>query len=221
MKKPMREISIAYAPRTVGCIYKRLSTGMKAELRLKRQKQKRITTIIILTGLGLLFLMIAALTFIINANKGSLENISVVPMKVNYPAPELTLQNIKGNTEALADFKGKVVLVNNWATWCPPCKAEMPTLVAYYNDHTQDGLMIIAIEAGDSQSEVQKFVDQFKMTFDVWLDPHGESASAFKNNSLPNSYVIDRSGTVLLNWIGPVDRETLEKYVTPLLGNNQ
>ena len=193
--------------------------GMKAELRLKRLKQKRNTTIIVLTGIGLFFILIAALALIFNNNKGSLENISLVPMKVNYPAPELALQNIKGNTESLADFKGKVVLVNNWATWCPPCKAEMPTLVAYYNDHAQDGLMIIAIEAGESQSEVQKFVDQSKMTFEVWLDPHGDSAYAFKNNSLPNSYVIDRSGTVCLSWTGQIDSEMLEQYVTPLLRN--
>ena len=81
--------------------------------------------------------------------------------------------------------------------------------------------MIIAVEAGESQGEVQKFVDQFKMPFHVWLDPHGDSTYAFKNNSLPNSYVIDRSGTVRLSWTGPIDRETLEKYVTPFLENNQ
>jgi thiol-disulfide isomerase/thioredoxin len=194
----------------------------KTEIRLKRQKQKN--TIFALTGLGLAFLGVTVLIIILSAGKGDiaarLENMSTIPVEVNYPAPELSLENINGNTESLADFQDKLVLVNNWATWCPPCKAEMPTLVAFYSAHAQDGLMIIAVEAGEPKEEVQKFVDQFKMPFHVWLDPKGYSASAFKNNSLPNSYVIDRSGTVRLTWTGQINRETLEKYVTPLLNGN-
>ena len=195
--------------------------GLKAELLLKRQKQKRNTWIIVLGGLGLVFLLVAVLTLILNANKNALQDISIVPMKVNYPVPELTLENIKGETESLADFNGKVVLLNNWATWCPPCRAEMPTLVAFYNAHASAGFLIVAIEAGDSQSDVQKFVNDYKMTFHVWLDPKGKALYAFKNPSLPNSYVIDRSGTVRLSWTGEINREMLEKYVTPILGNNQ
>jgi peroxiredoxin len=196
--------------------------GKCAELRLKRQKQN--TTILVLTGLGLVFLGVVALMAILSVGKGGtaarLENMSTIPIKVNYPAPELSLENIKGNTESLSDYQDKVVLVNNWATWCPPCKAEMPTFIAYYADHAMDGLMIIAIEAGEPKNEVQKFVDQFKMPFHIWLDPNGHSASAFKNNSLPNSYVIDRSGTVRLTWTGEINREMLEKFVTPLLSGN-
>ena len=196
--------------------------GKSAELRLKRQKQN--TTILVLTGLGLVFLGVVVLMAILSVGKGGtaarLENMSTVPIKVNYPAPDLSLENIKGNTESLSDYQDKVVLVNNWATWCPPCKAEMPTFIAYYTDHAMDGLMIIAIEAGEPKNEVQKFVDQFKMPFHIWLDPNGHSASAFKNISLPNSYVIDRSGIVRLTWTGEINREMLEKYVTPLLGGN-
>ena len=77
--------------------------GKKAELRRKRQR--RNTTIGILTGFGLFFLLAAVLVLMLNANKSNLETISVVPMKVDYPAPALTLQNIKGNTKSLADFK--------------------------------------------------------------------------------------------------------------------
>ena len=130
------------------------------------------------------------------------------------------LENTNGKTESLADFQDKVVLVNNWATWCPPCKAEMPTLVAFYNEHAKDGLMIVAIEAGEPKDLVQKFAEQYQMPFSVWIDPDGKSLDAFKNGSLPNSYVIDRTGTVRLMWTGEINRENLEKYVTPLLTNN-
>lgn len=81
------------------------------------------------------------------SNEGS--SSSVVPVSVDFVAPELSLENINGQTESLADYRDRVVLVNNWATWCPPCKAEMPTLAAYYNEHQSEGFTIIAIEAGD------------------------------------------------------------------------
>ena len=114
--------------------------GMKTELRLERQKKQRNTTFIMFAVFGLFFLLAAGLMFIFNANKASLQDISITPARVNYPAPELTLENVKGNMESLANFKGKVVLVNNWATWCPPCRAEMPTLVDFLMTTKPPGL---------------------------------------------------------------------------------
>jgi thiol-disulfide isomerase/thioredoxin len=197
--------------------------GRRAELHRKREQQKRYTTLGVFGGLGLILVAVAAFFLLTKSNPsgaGSAQDNSITPAKVNYPAPELSLENIKGKLESLADFRDKVVLVNNWATWCPPCKAEMPTLVAFYNDHAKDGLMIIAIEAGEPKEEVQKFVDQFQMPFAVWLDPDGKSLKAFKNGNLPSSYVIDRNGTIRLMWTGEINREALEKYVTPLLAGN-
>lgn len=145
---------------------------------------------------------------------------SVVPVAVNFVAPDLALQNLNGETESLAEYRGQVVLVNNWATWCPPCKAEMPTLVAYYNKHAADGFSVIAIEAGDPLESVRQFAQQYGMNFPVWLDPRGEALNAFRNGTLPNSYVIDRTGTVRLAWTGEISMEMLEKYVTPLIAEN-
>jgi thiol-disulfide isomerase/thioredoxin len=119
--------------------------------------------------------------------------------------------------ESLADYRDDVILVNHWATWCPPCKAEMPTLEAYYEEHASEGFSIIAIEAGDSRDIVSQFAEQYNLQFPVWLDPDSASLRAFGNSTLPNSYVIDRMGTVRLAWTGEVNREVLEKYVTPLL----
>lgn len=151
-------------------------------------------------------------------NEGS--SSSVVPFPVEYSAPELSLQNIKGENESLSDYRDHVVLVNNWATWCPPCKAEMPTLVAYHNEHTADGFTVIAVEAGEPVDLVSQFADSFQMTFPVWLDPNGASLKAFGNGTLPNSYVIDRTGTVRYAWTGEINRAMLEKYVTPLIADN-
>lgn len=145
---------------------------------------------------------------------------SVTPMEVNYPAPELSLQNVNGDAESLTDYRDKVVLVNNWATWCPPCKAEIPTLQAYFEAHTADGFVIIGVEAGESQSDVLKFVQENGMTYPVWFDLKGAAMSAFRNESLPSSYVIDHTGTVRLAWVGEISRDMLEKYITPLLAEN-
>ncbi len=142
---------------------------------------------------------------------------SVVPLRVNYPAPELSLETMDGKTESLADYRKDIVLVNNWATWCPPCKAEMPTLAAYYKEHRKEGFTIIAIEAGEPANVVSQFVQSYNLTFPIWLDPDGSSLRAFGNGNLPNSYVIDRSGTVRYAWTGEVSQAMLEKYVTPLL----
>ena len=145
---------------------------------------------------------------------------SVAPVSVNYQAPELSLETVMGQTESLADYREQVVLVNNWATWCPPCKAEMPTLAAFYKEHKSQGFTVIAIEAGDSAESVLPFVQSYALEFPVWLDPKGASIRAFGNGTLPNSYVIDRAGTIRYAWTGEISKAMLEKYVTPLINEN-
>ncbi len=96
----------------------------------------------------------------------------------------------------------------------------MPTLSAYYNEHTSQGFTIIAIEAGDSVQAVEQFANSYGLNFPVWLDPGGTSLKAFGNGTLPNSYVIDRSGTVRYAWTGEINKAMLEKYISPLLTEN-
>jgi peroxiredoxin len=173
-------------------------------------------------GIGLI---LVGMTFFLllltdkDTSNSSIRN-SVVPVSVNYPAPQLSLQNLRGETESLEDFRGKVLLVNNWAIWCPPCKAEMPILKQYYDTHVSEGLVIIAIEAGDEKNQVAQFSNDLNLTFPIWLDPDGASLHAFGNGNLPNSYVIDRKGTVRYAWTGEINLAMLEKYVTPLVAES-
>ena len=171
--------------------------------------------------LGLLLIAFGILAMVSPKSSGNAASLSsVVPVPVDFAAPQLSLQNINGQTESLTDYREYVVLVNNWATWCPPCKAEMPTLAAYYTEHRSEGFTIIAIEAGDGVEGVAQFVQKYGLEFPVWLDPAGASLRAFGNRTLPNSYVIDRSGTVRYAWTGEIDQALLEKYITPLLTEN-
>jgi len=191
---------------------------------MKRRKDETRVRIAAMMGLGVgLVLIGGALTaWVIESGssareRGAGRGDSVIPAEVNFPAPALTLQNTRGERESLEDYRGRVVLINNWATWCPPCRAEMPTLQTYFEAHEGEGLTVIGIEAGQPAKEVQAFADSFKLTFPVWVDTEASALKAFRNASLPNSYVIDRNGTVRLAWIGEINMEMLELHVTPLL----
>ncbi len=150
-------------------------------------------------------------------NQPTSTEFSVVPARVNFPAPEITLNDLSGNKVTLSDYREKIVLINNWATWCPPCKAEMPTLATYFKDHSDQGFTLLGIEAGDPLKDVAEFVKEYNLQFPVLIDPNNKSLILFHNDSLPSSYVIDHQGNVILAWTGPISREMLEKYVTPLL----
>jgi cytochrome c biogenesis protein CcmG, thiol:disulfide interchange protein DsbE len=191
----------------------------KSNKRYRRKRQQSFPWLPF--GIGLLLIGLAVLLLASPKSESQAGGqSSVVPIKVNFSAPELSLQNINGKTQSLSDFAGNVVLVNNWATWCPPCKAEMPTLAAYYNEHNPEGFTIVAIEAGEPLESVAQFAGDHNLKFAVWLDPDGASLKAFGNGNLPNSYVIDRTGTVRYAWTGEISRAMLEKYVTPLLAEN-
>lgn len=189
-----------------------------------KKKHASRTSTFVGVGLALVALMTVLILLFGKANEAETQtasdnssSYSVTPSEVNYIAPELALQNVKGNTESLTDYLDMVVLVNNWATWCPPCKEEMPTLQAYYRDHQADGFVLLAIEAGDPLPDVAAYVNDNGLTFPVLLDPTTLALRAFNNDALPSSYVIDPKGTVRLAWTGPISLEKLELYVSPLL----
>lgn len=189
----------------------------------KRSKSERTNLFgMVVLGSGLVFVGLAAFMLWPRTDVAAGNPVSnlplTVPVEVDYQAPELSLFGLDGQEYSLGDYQGQVVLVNLWATWCPPCKAEMPTLEEYYQTHQGDGFVTIAINDGDPESAVATFVEEYELTFPVWLDPtYIATEKAFKTQNLPSSFVIDRNGQVRLRWVGEIDRATLEKYVTPLI----
>ncbi len=141
----------------------------------------------------------------------------VLPMETDMPVPDLALLDMEGKPVSLSDHYGKVVLVNIWAIWCPPCRAELPTLQEYYEDHRRQNFVVIGIDAGDEVEDILYHVKLFKLTFPNWQDPGKEATRAFEAFYLPSSYVIDRTGRVRLTWTGAANRDMLEQYVTPFL----
>jgi thiol-disulfide isomerase/thioredoxin len=189
------------------------------ERRKRTHKQRAQVISMVMVGAGLLLIGAVALLFLPKSDGQSASEIpgSVVPMRVDFLAPVLQLKDLQGRPVSLKDYLGQVVLVNNWATWCPPCRAEMPVLNAYYQDHQPQGFSLVGIEAGETASEVADFVNQNGLAFSIWIDPRNAALAAFSNGALPNSYVIDRKGMVVLSWTGPINRSMLEKYVTPVI----
>jgi len=162
--------------------------------------------------------MVVGAVYFILQNSSPPTELSAVPVKVNFSAPKLTLTTIQGESFSLADFRGQVVLVNLWATWCPPCKEEMPALESFYRKHKDSGFTIIAINDGDPTPDVIQFVNDYGLTFPVWLDPtYIATDQAYKTMNLPSSFVINREGTIVLNWVGGINRKMLEKYVAPII----
>jgi len=189
--------------------------------RARRQSASRMRKskplAMVLIGAGLVILGFTGLLLFTRSDSTAAEERSAIPLRVDFPAPELALHDLQGKAVSLTDYRGQVVLVNNWAIWCPPCKAEMPTLQAYFEDYRQQGFTIVAIESGDPARQVAEFAESYNLTFDIWLDPTQQALLAFRNPGLPSSYVVDREGKVRLAWTGAISRKMLEQYVTPLL----
>ena len=185
-------------------------------------KKNKQSLMLLLLGAGLLLVAFAAFLAIPKA-QATLQTAGLAeePTEVNFPARDVHLKDLQGRPVAFSDYAGQVIVYNAWATWCPPCTQEMPALEAYYRAHRQDGLVILAVEDGQSQAEVMNYVNSNGLTFPVWPDPKWVATNTYGISDLPTSYVIDRGFNVRLLWLGPVSLEKLEQYVTPFLKKGQ
>lgn len=139
------------------------------------------------------------------------------PTPTLEPPIDLSLKDVRGNPVHLRDLRGKVVLINYWASWCSPCREEMPLLNAFYEDHQSEGFTVIAINASESPEEAARYIEEHGYTFPVWSDPPGNSMIEFGLNGLPASMLLDREGRLRKVWLGPLTQEMLDKVVLPLL----
>jgi len=136
------------------------------------------------------------------------------------PAPDFTLTTLSGTSLSLADLRGKVVLLNFWATWCVPCRKEMPAIEALYQRYKDQGLEVLAISQDKlSTAVVEAFVKEMGVTYRVALDPTWATARTYAVRAVPATFLIDRAGNVVLRELGERDwmEEAKQRAVEGLL----
>jgi len=133
-------------------------------------------------------------------------------------APALSLKDIRGRTVRLSDYRGKVVLINFWATWCPPCRAEMPDLIKWQRDYRKQGLRVIGITyPPQEKSEVSQFTRSLKVNYPIVIGGKQTRELFFQGETLPLTVIIDREGNVREVIEGILLAEEFEQKIKPLL----
>ncbi|MCP8969492.1 TlpA disulfide reductase family protein [Ectobacillus ponti] len=131
-------------------------------------------------------------------------------------APHFALQTLDGQKVKLTDYRGKKVLLNFWASWCGPCKAEMPEMQTFYEETKGTDVAVLAINVTSSEKsmdDVKAFVQANGYTFPVLLDSEGRANGAYQTISIPTSYFLDEKGIVRVKHIGPMSAADMREYI--------
>ncbi|MCW2943643.1 MAG: Redoxin domain protein [Actinoallomurus sp.] len=140
-------------------------------------------------------------------------------IKDRKPAPPVQGTTLDGRSLSLSDFKGKVTVVNFWASWCAPCRAEAPTMQKVYDETKGSGVQFVGVDIKDGKDNAQAFARSFKITYPSLYDQAGQIALAFRDippNAVPSTLVIDRHGNVAARAVGSVPYMSLKNLVTQL-----
>ena len=145
---------------------------------------------------------------------GEVNDLSDVGLGKGKKAPDFELETLDGKTVKLSDYEGEKVIVNFWATWCPPCREEIPDLQKLYDNKDIEILAIDLTETEQSMEDVEEFVfDEFEMAFPVLLDEESKIAEMYQVMAYPTSYLVDTEGTIQFLAMGAMTYEQMEKEV--------
>lgn len=130
------------------------------------------------------------------------------------PAPDFELKTLDGKTARLSDYKGKKVILNFWATWCPPCQAEMPHMQKFYENNKDKGIEILAVNLTSMDKgieDINAFKEEFGLTFPIPLDEEGNIGEQYQAFTIPTSYIVDSKGIIRKKVVGPMDEEVMTR----------
>ena len=142
--------------------------------------------------------------------------IGINPNVIKTKAIDFKLKDLNGKELSLSDLKGKKVFLNFWATWCPPCKAEMPEIEKLYQETKDSDLVIVAVEIGEPLDTVKSFIDSNKYNFKVLLDSDQSVSSKYGITSIPTSYFIDTDGNIISKRVGAMNIDEMKTYIKTL-----
>lgn len=134
---------------------------------------------------------------------------------VGSQAPDFELTSLEDESIRLHELRGKIVVINFWATWCEPCKVEMPFFEELYSD-SQKQLEILAINFDEPQQKVQEFADEYNLSFPVLLDPGARVQEIYRVRGYPTTYILDENGIIRYHHIGLITEEQIYQYLSEL-----
>jgi thiol-disulfide isomerase/thioredoxin len=184
---------------------------MKIKKPIKKRNAKNRNIQIIIGILSIL--MVSA--FLIASQSAQVDGLQKAIM--GRSIGNFSLEDLEGETINLSDYEGKYVLLNAWATWCPPCRAEMPDLNIFFKEHQDKGFEILAINAGETRELAADFADSIGLGFKVLLDSDGDVLGGLGITGFPTSILIDPEGKVAMIHIGMISPEDLDNKVLPFL----
>jgi peroxiredoxin len=168
-----------------------------------------------------IFLVLGLAWIFVSADESGVSTSGKIPApQQGFLAPDFELKTPTGETVKLSDLRGKAVLVNLWATWCPPCREEMQTIEKVYQEYKEQGFTVLAVNMTyqDNPLAVMPFVNEQKLTFPILLDETGHMGNAYQLRSLPSSYFIRRDG--IINEVvigGPMSEALLRTRIEDIL----
>lgn len=130
--------------------------------------------------------------------------------EVGRLAPDFTLTDLKGNSVTLSDFQGKVVFINFWASWCVPCRVEMPEIEAVYQEYKSQGVVVIGIDLFEDENVVREFVQQGDYSWTFVIDTTGEVTKSYGVTLIPTSFFVDKEGIIRTVSIGAMTKRAME-----------
>ena len=133
--------------------------------------------------------------------------------KVGRLAPDFTLTTLDGDSITLSDFRGKSVFVNFWATWCPPCRAEMPDIETIYQEYKDKDLVVIGVDLREAPDSVRRFVEDGGYNWTFVIDSDGEVATSYWVASIPTSFFVDKHGIIRVIQIGTMTTSTMKRIL--------
>ncbi len=132
-------------------------------------------------------------------------------------APEFELKTIDGKAYKLSDLRGQAVLINFFATWCPPCKREMPILQEAYQEYRDQGIIVLAVNLNESDVAIRSFQEKLGTTFPIVVDKDDQVSRLYDIVPLPTTYFVDRKGIVQAKWTGELRKEQLRSLLAKIL----
>jgi peroxiredoxin len=151
------------------------------------------------------------------AQEGILDTSLETAPRKGFLAPDFTLTTLEGDTVRLSDLRGQPVLINFWASWCGPCRSEMPHIQAAHETHSKDGLVVLGVDQMESPPAVARFVNEFNLTFLIPMDSDGKVSRAYQARGLPTSFFVDADGIIRDTFTGPMSAGHIESLLDGIL----